>query len=214
MNFNEIEQKLIRLGLGNGAHEGEIANAASALFRQLRKRQITAEQFLNGSGSNTFAGSMYEGMYRQSEAARRHVENDLRNIRMENSEFVSKMRRQQNEIAALQAIIEAAKKAGVNVGAAASAASTSSRRTYTPREKTGAGLLSERERQFFTAVGNRAAFRGGSENLTVTLYQVGRCKAEHGMIQIFLRKGLLEKRGYCRHGLTEKGVEYFRQYCR
>lgn len=49
--FTERERKLLRLALGEGAMNGEIDNAAVALLRSLRSRNVTAEQVENISSA-------------------------------------------------------------------------------------------------------------------------------------------------------------------
>jgi hypothetical protein len=46
--FNEREQKLIRLALDPGAHDGEIQNASVMVFRSLIARGIMADVLING----------------------------------------------------------------------------------------------------------------------------------------------------------------------
>lgn len=55
MQYTEIEQKLIRLALDSGAHDGEHATAATKLIQALRKRGVHADQVIRGNPSQESA---------------------------------------------------------------------------------------------------------------------------------------------------------------
>jgi hypothetical protein len=55
MEHTPIERKLITLALDPAAREGEVANAATMLFRSLRKRAVTAQQFSTNSSASEYA---------------------------------------------------------------------------------------------------------------------------------------------------------------
>ena len=52
--YTAKEESLIRLGLNEAAQGNEIDNSAAALFRSLRKRQVSAEQVIEHCGLPTW----------------------------------------------------------------------------------------------------------------------------------------------------------------
>jgi hypothetical protein len=53
--FTETEQKLLRLGLNEAAHPGEVDNCGAMLFRSLRRRGASAEQLIASMTQATWA---------------------------------------------------------------------------------------------------------------------------------------------------------------
>jgi uncharacterized protein (DUF3820 family) len=53
--FTETEEKLVRLGLNEAAHQGESDNSAVMLFRSLRRRGVDAEQLIASMTQSTWA---------------------------------------------------------------------------------------------------------------------------------------------------------------
>jgi hypothetical protein len=68
INLNEKEIKLVRLAFDVAAHDGEARNASDFLIASLRKRGVTADQFLANGGSNSPGYSSYEALYRRAQA--------------------------------------------------------------------------------------------------------------------------------------------------
>ena len=102
MTFSGIETKLINLALNHAAHEGEFANAASMLFRQLRNRGITAQQFTSENGASHSSHRDYESLYRIVQQ-----QNETLNVR--NEALISEKHHLQAEIDKLKVQLHAAR---------------------------------------------------------------------------------------------------------
>jgi hypothetical protein len=189
MQFNDIEQKLIRLGLNAAAHDGESSNSASMLFKQLRKRGITADQFMQNGGGNS--PNVYESLYRTAQYRVTTLSAELANS--------------QSVINLLKAELAVVKQQA----STASTASTGATNSYYQ--------LSQTELDFLAKICRRAAERHASRGIAMdtALYKIAATKLEHGTVQQLLKKGMIEKSYQrCYHKLTAKGIEYYNQYCK
>jgi hypothetical protein len=198
MQFNDIEQKLIRLGLNAAAHDGETSNSASMLFKQLRKRGITADQFMQNGGSSNNNNNVYESLYRTAQYR------------------VTSLSAQ---LAGAQGVINQLRTELATAKQQASTASTGATNSYYQRRPRGGGRggLSRTELDFLAKVGKRAEERYTSRGVAMnaTLYKIADTKLEHGTLQQLLKKGMIEKSYQrCYHKLTLRGIEYYNQYCR
>lgn len=94
-NLSEIETKLLRLAFDPAAHQGEIDNAAERFFRILRKRGVTADQFINnGSSNNSSSNANYEALYHR-------VRMEASGLRIENASLMREKQDLLSRIAAL-----------------------------------------------------------------------------------------------------------------
>lgn len=180
MQYTDIEQKLIRLGLDSAAHDGEQTNAGAMLIKALRKRGVHADQVIKGTSQPQPTFDHYR-MYLEEKAR-------ADKLHMENLWLKGKL-------AAATKPVDP---------------TPTSKPKQPRRPKHGYQALSRMERDLLFRVAQRA----GKDQEGRSLHGVEK-PTDHQIMQRLMKKGYAEKRhGGLRgwHGLTEKGVLYYKQY--
>jgi hypothetical protein len=198
MQFNEIETKLINLALNNAAADGEVTNAATMLFRQLRKRSVSAQQFTSNGQSNTGTAAnaaYYINLYNIERVTSTNLRDRL-TLATKNNEQLQK------RIDDLVAQVHAARNSAANSATHRTAKTPANGKYY------GGILLTEVEREMFI----RIATYFGFEGTQIAVRKICKTNREQGSIQGLIKKGLVEKRYNKGLALTEAGLAHYRQY--